>query len=120
VQRLVNADTGVILASEAYFANSFAARLIGLMGRSEIAPSLALGIPDCDWVHTFGVRLPLDIAYCDRKGTVLRLVENLIPNRAAPRVPGARMTWEMKAGGFSGRVREGQQLVLQPAAKIET
>lgn len=80
-------------------------------------PEYALGIPGCDWVHSFGVLWPLDVAYCDREGRVLRLVENLRPNSIAPRCPGAWIAWEMRADGFSGRILEGQTLTFQALPK---
>ncbi|MES2464537.1 MAG: DUF192 domain-containing protein [Armatimonadota bacterium] len=109
-----------MVAADARVAGSPVARLMGLVGRREIGPEQALGIPDCDWVHTFGVFFALDIAYCDRNGRVLRVVENLRPNRFGPRASGAYMTWEMRSGGFSGCIHEGQRLILQPSSKIES
>ena len=100
-------------------AANLGARLFGLIGRKSLPPGYALGIGGCDWVHTFGVRLPIDLAYCDKNGRVQRLVEGLAPNRIAPRAPGASVTWETEAGGFRGRVHEGQRLTLQPAITPE-
>lgn len=114
---LRNADTGKILAADSRLAAGFRERLIGWIGRKVIRPEQALGIPNCDWVHTFGVCLPLDIVYCDREGRVLQVAENLPPNRIAPRATGAFIAWEMSAGGFSGQVREGQRLILEALPK---
>lgn len=111
----MNADTGIVLAGDAQIAATLSARLFGLIGRKSLPPGYALGIGQCDWIHTFGVRLTIDVAYCDDTGRVLRLVESLGPNRIAPRAPGASIAWETEAGGFRGRVQEGQHLVLQPA-----
>jgi uncharacterized membrane protein (UPF0127 family) len=106
-----------MLASEAHIAAGFGARLIGLVGRRRIAADYALGIPGCGRVHSFGVLLTLDIAYCDRDGQVLRLVENLKPNRIAPGARGAWIAWETRGGGFAGRISEGQRLILQAPSK---
>ncbi len=102
-----------MLAREAQVAH-LGLRLTGLIGRRVISAQYALGIPYCDWVHSFGVLLPLDVAYCDKEGRVLRLVRHLIPNRIAPRAPGAWIAWEMKGGGFAEDVCEGHRLIFQP------
>ena len=118
----MNTDTGVVLAGDAHLATSLKSRLLGLIGRTSLPPGYALGIGECDWVHTFGVCLTIDVAYCDKTGRVLRIVDSLAPNRIAPRASGATIAWEIEAGeagGFRGRVHEGQRLVLQPAITPE-
>ena len=115
----MNADTGVVLAEDAEIAATLSARLFGLIGRKTLPPGYALGIGECDWIHTFGVRLVIDVAYCDKSGRVLRIVNSLAPNRIAPRAPGASIAWEIEAGGFCGRVHKGQRLALQPAITPE-
>ncbi len=40
-----------------------------------------LVILPCRSVHTFGMRYPLDIAFCNRHGMVLRSERNVLPGR---------------------------------------
>ena len=61
-------------------ANTRRARLLGLALRRQ-SPSEALLIPRCRSVHTFGMRFPLDIAFLDGDGRVLRLARSVPPNR---------------------------------------
>jgi uncharacterized membrane protein (UPF0127 family) len=42
----------------------------GLIGRTDFDGALV--IPDCNWIHTIGVRFPLDVAYLDAEGVVLK------------------------------------------------
>jgi uncharacterized membrane protein (UPF0127 family) len=44
-------------------------RTRGLMGREEFEGALVLR--PCRQVHTFGMRFPIDVAFCDRYGFVL-------------------------------------------------
>lgn len=64
-------------------ADGFFARLRGLLGTSSNWGDgyRALLIPRCCSVHTFGMRYPLDIAFVDAQGTVLRSERNVVPGR---------------------------------------
>jgi hypothetical protein len=44
-------------------------RARGLIGREELEGALVLR--PCRHVHTFGMRFPIDVAFCDRYGFVL-------------------------------------------------
>ena len=69
----------------------------GLIGERD--PEFALVLPGCNWVHTFGVRCALDVAYLDEHSQVLR-VQRLAPMRLPLPVRGARTVVEAKAGSF--------------------
>ena len=80
-------------------ASSRAARRKGLIGRDGFDAALLL--PGCRWVHTIGMRFPIDVAYCDRQGRVLRIT-TLVPNRIDRPCLGARQAVEAAAGAFTG------------------
>jgi uncharacterized membrane protein (UPF0127 family) len=48
------------------------ARARGLIGREDLEGALVLR--PCRHVHTFGMRFPIDVAFCDRYGFVLHAV----------------------------------------------
>jgi len=48
---------------EAWVAESFRARLLGLAGLAAVEPGRALVIPRCRSVHTFGMRFRIDVAF---------------------------------------------------------
>lgn len=62
-------------------------------------------------VHTFGMRHPIDVCFCDRSWRVLHVVPALRPRRLTRWVAGARYAMEMRAGEL-GDVRRGDQLSL--------
>jgi uncharacterized membrane protein (UPF0127 family) len=62
-------------------ATSFRARLLGLAFRREPPRGHALLIPRCRSVHTFGMRFPLDVAFLDERGSVVRLERSVAPRR---------------------------------------
>jgi uncharacterized protein len=84
-----------VLAS-AELAEGRAARRRGLIGRPELDGVLVLNARS---VHTFGVRFPIDVAFCDGEGTVIRIV-TLRPNRVSRPCWAARTAVEAPGGAF--------------------
>jgi uncharacterized protein len=87
---------GDVLAT-AEVAESRRSRRRGLIGRGEFEGALVL--PSCRHVHTFFMRFPIDIAFCDRNGRVLRTV-CLRPWRVSPVVRNAAFAIEAESGAF--------------------
>jgi uncharacterized protein len=87
---------GDVLAT-AEVAESRRARRRGLIGRGEFEGALVL--PSCRHVHTFLMRFPIDVAFCDRNGKVLRTV-CLRPWRVSPVVRNAAFAIEAESGAF--------------------
>lgn len=87
---------GRVLAS-ASVAETRHERRRGLIGEDD--PQFALIIPRCKWVHTFGVRCALDIAYLNDESQVVKL-QRLAPWRLPLPVPAAHSVVEAKSGSF--------------------
>lgn len=87
---------GEVLAS-AEVAQSRAARRKGLVGRADLDGVLVIYTRS---VHTFGVRFPIDVAFCDGDGTVLKIID-MVPNRISLPVYHARMVVEARGGAFA-------------------
>ena len=85
---------GEVLAS-AEVAMTRAARRRGLLGRDEIDGALVL--EPCRQVHSFGMRVPIDVVWCDPDGQVLRIV-SLKPGRVSLPVWRARFVVEAEDG----------------------
>lgn len=51
-------------------------------------------------IHTFGMRFPIDVAWCDRSGEVLRVAQ-VEPNRLSTWVFRAHSVLEAEAGAFA-------------------
>jgi len=85
----------------------------GLLGRTEVHGALV--IRPCRQVHTLGMRIPIDVAFCDRDGWVLRTM-TLRPWRVSPVVWRAAMAVEASAGAFERwRLREGDRIEVRGA-----
>ncbi|MFB0616656.1 DUF192 domain-containing protein [Streptomyces sp. AGS-58] len=80
-------------------AASYRARTRGLLGRDSVDGALLLS--PASGVHTFGMRIPIDVAYLDRRLTVLA-VRTMPPGRLGlPRLR-ARHVLEAEAGAMAG------------------
>lgn len=92
---LVNDDR--VLAS-ADIADDRRARRRGLIGTDHLDGALVL--EPCNWVHTFGMRFDLDIAYLNRDGSVVK-ANRMRRNRLGLPVWGAHTVIEAEAGAFA-------------------
>jgi uncharacterized protein len=88
---------GRTLIAQAKIANTFFSRFWGLMGRKELSPDEAIVFPKCNSIHTFFMRIPIDVVVLDPKGTVLSVEENMAPWRLMLPRRGASHIIEMKA-----------------------
>jgi len=101
---------GEVLAS-LEIASSRAARRRGLLGRDGIEGAMLL--TPARSVHSLGMRFPIDVAWCDRDLTVLR-VARLPRHRLTKPVVRARAVLEAEAGAFARwNLVPGDQLELK-------
>lgn len=72
-------------------------RVRGLIGREDLDGALILR--PCRQVHTFGMRFPIDVAFCDRYGFVLHAV-TVHPRRLTRPVWRSYFAIEAREGAF--------------------
>lgn len=94
--RVHNRTLGVEIAAEAHLCDTFASRLVGLMGRRDVGDGAV--IEPCDSIHTCFMLAPIDAAFLDADDRVCALYAGLPPWRFTRRVPGARRVVEVAAG----------------------
>ena len=85
-----------VLAS-AQVAGDRSARRRGLLKQDHFEGALV--IDPCRWIHTIGMRFPIDVAYLDADGNVLKTVR-MGRHRVGVPVPKARSVVEAEAGAF--------------------
>jgi uncharacterized membrane protein (UPF0127 family) len=101
---------GDVLAG-AEVAETFAQRTRGLLGKSSYEGAMVL--PRTRAVHTFGMRMAVDVAVCDKDLTVLG-VTTLRPYRMTLPRRGGRSIIEAQAGAFERwGLRVGDHLELR-------
>lgn len=86
-------------------------RARGLLGRDHFEGALLLR--PCRQVHTIGMHFPLDVAFCDDSGVVLR-VATLVPWRLSCPVWRSSFALEASAGAFERwGLRPGDQVEIR-------
>jgi uncharacterized protein len=88
---------GRVLAS-ADIARDRRARTRGLLGEDGIEGALVL--PGCRWIHTIGMKFPIDVAYLDESGVVVKTL-HMHRHRVGIPVPRARTVVEAGEGAFA-------------------
>jgi uncharacterized membrane protein (UPF0127 family) len=114
---IFNQTRGQVLAAQGELARSFLARGRGLMGRASLPNSFALVIYP-EWsIHTFFMRVPIDVLFVDRADCVTGLREAMPPWRPYAGVAPTRGRYviEMPAGVIATTgTAVGDQLILTP------
>jgi uncharacterized membrane protein (UPF0127 family) len=93
---LVTDDARVLASAE--IADSRTARRTGLLGRDHLEGALVL--TPCRWVHTIGMRFPIDVAFLDEDGTVVKTMQ-MHQRRIGVPVWRAALVIEAEAGAFA-------------------
>jgi uncharacterized protein len=89
-------DARVLASAEV--AGSRSARRRGLLKRDGVEGALV--IEPCRWIHTIGMRFPIDVAYLDEDGVVVKTIQ-MHRHRVGIPVSRARSVVEAEAGAFA-------------------
>jgi uncharacterized membrane protein (UPF0127 family) len=89
-------DARVLASAE--IAESRSLRRRGLLGRTDLDGALV--IRPCRSVHTLGMKFPIDVAFVDADGVVMKTLQ-MPRHRLGLPVPKARIVIEAKAGAFA-------------------
>lgn len=110
---LYRIDDGDLLIQKLSVAQSWMERTVGLLNRSSLAADEALMINRCRWVHSFGMRFPIDLLFVDSQLTIVH-AQALLQHRVSPIVWRARHTIELPHGCIKNNaLRVGQRLRIE-------
>lgn len=76
-----NIDRAVRIAERVRLAGDSAARRKGLLRVDQLQGGAGLWISPCEAIHTFGMQMPIDAIFIDRKLRVRKLRPDLLPYR---------------------------------------
>ncbi len=93
---LVTEDARVLASAEV--ADDRATRRKGLLGRHHLEGAIVLS--PCRWVHTMGMQFPIDVAFLNDEGTVVKTMQMRQWRIGVP-VWHARLIVEAEAGAFA-------------------
>jgi uncharacterized membrane protein (UPF0127 family) len=98
IVRAVNATRGVVVATRVAWAGTSRHRRRGLLGRDTLDQDEGIYIVPTQWIHMFGMRFPIDLAYVAGDGRVLSIQAHLKPNRLSKPAWRAEGALELAAG----------------------
>jgi uncharacterized membrane protein (UPF0127 family) len=100
VPLLRNSTTGKIVATRIDRLSTFLHRAVGLLARTTLRPDEGVWITSCRAIHTLGMRVAIDVIFVDHDGHVIRVVQNVRPNRVALSCKGAQGVVELGGGAL--------------------
>jgi uncharacterized membrane protein (UPF0127 family) len=108
-----NLTRNCVVAGNVYLADDSATRRRGLLDVKDLDADSGLWLKPCEAVHTFGMKIPLDVVFLDAKLRVRKISAHLKPNRIAFCLT-AHSALEIRAGvAASCGLNRGDQLVLR-------
>jgi uncharacterized protein len=107
-------SSGTTIASRVQWARSVADRTRGLIGVDALPSGTAMVLEPARQVHTFGMRFPLDVVFCDRDWRVLHVIRSMPPRRMTRIVWRARFALELAAASLPEEMKVGESLKLVP------
>ena len=114
-----NCTSGSVLAENARVADSFVARMVGLLSSPPLGPGQGLLLKPCSQIHMFGMKFGLDAIFFDKQWKVVGLVEGLSPGQLSRWFPRAVSCLELPVGTIAetrtqvGDQAEFQQMVVR-------
>ena len=81
---IFNISKNTTIARRGSVADSFLTRMVGLLNKKSLQPDEALIITQCQSIHMFFMRFPIDVIFVDKQGRVVGLVERIKPFRLSP------------------------------------
>ncbi len=110
--RVVNRTRGVVLAERAELAASTWSRFWGLMGRRELPPGTGLVLQPGGGIHTWFMRIPIDVLHVGKNGVVTHVLRGIKPWRFGPLFVGSTQAVELPAGAAEG-TQSGDEIEIQ-------
>lgn len=111
---IIDQTTQQKLAERGEIANDFFSRLKGLLGRAGLEVGEALVITQCNSIHMFFMKFPIDVCFLDKKNKVVGIVQDIRPFQLSPIFWRAVSAVELPGGVLAqARVSIGDQIILK-------
>jgi uncharacterized protein len=108
---IANQTRATIVCREAGVADTFATRLLGLLGRELLEPGTGLLLQPSTGTHTWGMKFAIDIVTLDGDHRVVGLFENVRPWRMRGLSSRTRAVLELPAGQIANaKISIGDEL----------
>lgn len=108
-----NLSTGLRLAAHVRLAGDSASRRKGLLGVDQVGRDSGLWIAPCEAIHTFGMKMPIDVLFLDRDLKVRKRIVSMPPGRISVCLVAASVV-ELRAGAITDSdTKVGDRLSVQ-------
>jgi len=106
-----NPDRGTVLGEAIEVASTAAQKVKGLLGRECLEDGQGLLFKGCASLHTLFMRFPIDVAFMDKRGKVLKIARGVGPFRLVAAPLKAFYALELPAGAIDrSRTKVGDRL----------
>ena len=113
-ESVYNQTRETTLATRVVVADTFLSRLIGLLGKTSLAPDTGIWLLPANAIHTFGMRFRFDVVLIDRSYRVVGLRKGIRPFSATWPNFRARSVLELPQDTLSrSRTEVGDQLRIE-------
>lgn len=102
ILKIISQSNGVIVGDRIKYAGTFLLRLKGLLFCKSLAPGEGLLLYPCSSVHSFGMKISIDIVFLEQNLHVLKTVSHMRPGFTAQQ-KGARYVLEMAVGTIEAK-----------------
>lgn len=111
---VLNQTRNTTVVSRGLVADTYWARFKGLMGQRDLDEGFGLLLKGESAIHTFGMRVAIDVVYLDKQGMVLLTAVAMPPLRLGPLVRGTRNVLELPVGTLAKtKTQQGDRLEIQ-------
>ena len=108
--KFVEQKSKKMVASQVKVAEIFVDRAIGLMFKDGLHGYDGLLISPCRSIHTFFMRIDIDVIFLNKDYKIIRLIRSMKPWRMTRAYFKATQVLEMESGSVSNELKEGDHL----------
>lgn len=105
-------DKNIVLAKNVKMANSMISRIMGLMFKKEFDQYDGLLIYPCNSIHTFFMRMIIDVVFLDRHDRIIHIIRKMRPWRMSWIYFKASKVLELPEGMVDIEVSKGDYLEM--------
>ncbi len=110
--RVLNRSRDEVLAERAELATSSWDRFWGLMGRTSLDAGSGLVLQPGGGIHTWFMRIPIDVIHVNRRGVVTHVLRGIKPWRFGPLFVGGKQAIELPVGA-ADRTQPGDEIEIE-------
>lgn len=103
-------ENNEIVCENIKVASSFDERLLGLMFKKSLVGYGGLLIKPCNSIHTFFMKMSIDVIFLDKNLKVVKVIKDMKPWRLSKIYFKSNQVLEMKAGDLKVNLTEGEVL----------